>query len=53
MHGPKMFDFFYLFHLLHRELVPNPRQEMAAGSRVFRDSFISVILADVSVTSRK
>jgi len=47
-----MFDLFYLFDL-RRERVLNPRHEMAAGARVFRDSVISVILAGDSVTSRK
>jgi hypothetical protein len=53
MYGPKMFDLFYPFDLFRRERVPNPRHEMAAGIQVIRDSVISVILADVSVTSRK
>jgi len=53
MYGPKMFDLFYLFDLLCRERVPNPRHEMGAGARVIRDSVISVILAGVSVTSQK
>jgi hypothetical protein len=50
---PKMFDLFYLFHLLRRERVPNPRHEMAAGARVLRDSVISMIFGGVGVTSRK
>jgi len=53
MYGPKMIDLFYLFHLLRRERVPNPWHGMAAGARLFRDTVISVILAGVSVTSRK
>jgi hypothetical protein len=48
-----MFDLFYLFHLLHREQVPNPWHEMAAAAKVFRDSIIFMILVGVSVTSRK
>jgi len=35
------------------ERVQNPEHKMAAGARHFRDSVISVILAGVSVTSRK
>jgi hypothetical protein len=51
MYGPKMFGLFYLFDFLRREGVQNPGHNMAAGARHFRYSVISVILADVSVTS--
>ena len=44
---------FLIFYLLRRERVPNPRHEIAAGAGVFRQSVITVILAGVSVTSRK
>jgi len=50
MYGPKI---FYLFDLLCHEQVPIPRQKMAAGTRVIRDSVISVILAGVSAMSGK
>jgi len=49
---PKCLTLFYLFHLLRRERVQNPRHNMAAGARHFRHSVISVILEGVSVTSR-
>jgi hypothetical protein len=49
----KCWTFFYLFDLLRRERVQNPGHKMAADVRHFRDSAISVILAGVSVTSRK
>jgi hypothetical protein len=39
--------------LLCKEQVQNLWHNMAAGARHFRDSIISVILAVVSVTSRK
>jgi len=39
MYGPKMFDLFYLFDL-RRELVPNPRHEMAAGASHPRQRYI-------------
>jgi hypothetical protein len=47
MYGPKMFDLFYIFHLLRWKRVPNPWHEMAADARLFRDTVISVILAGV------
>jgi len=40
MYGPKMFDLFYLFDHLHREQVPNPRHEMAAGASRSRQCYI-------------
>jgi hypothetical protein len=53
MNGPKRFDSFDLFELPYRERVTIPGQKTAAGARVIRDSVISVILADVIVTSQK
>jgi hypothetical protein len=44
---------FHLFDLIRRERVQNPGHKMAAGTRHFRDSVISVILAGVRGTSRK
>ena len=49
----KCLTLFNLFDLLRRQRVQNPGHNMAAGARLFRDSVISVILAGVSVTSRK
>jgi hypothetical protein len=40
MYGPKMFDLFYFFDRLHRERVPNPRHEMAAGASHPRQRYI-------------
>jgi hypothetical protein len=50
MYGPKKFDPFLFFDLLRRERVQNSGHNIAAGARHFRHSFISVILAGVSVT---
>ena len=47
----KCLTLFYFFDLLRRERVQNPGHNMAAGARNFRYSVMSVILADVSVTS--
>jgi hypothetical protein len=53
----KCLTLFYLFYLLRRELVQNPGHNMAAGAvacdiyAVIRDSFMSAILAGVSVKS--
>jgi len=44
--------FFYLFDLLHMKRVQNPGHNMAAGTRHFLHSVISVILVGGSVTSR-
>jgi hypothetical protein len=47
----KCLTLFYLFDLLRKERVQNPGHNMAAGAKHFRHSVISVILADVRVTS--
>jgi hypothetical protein len=44
----KCLTLFYLFYLLRRERVQNRGHKMAAGTRHFRHSFISVILAGVT-----
>jgi len=55
----KCLTLFYLFDLLRRERVQNPGHNMAAGAvacdicPVIRDSVICVIIAGVSVKSRK
>jgi hypothetical protein len=55
----KCLTLFYLFYLLRRERVQNPGHNMAAGAvacdicPVIRDSVICVIIAGVSVKSRK
>jgi len=47
-----VWHFSTFFDLLRKEGVQNPGHNMAAGATHFRHSVISVILADVSVTSR-
>jgi hypothetical protein len=50
MYGPKIFTFSTFLTFFFRERVPIPRQKMAAGARVIRDSVISVIPAGVGAT---
>jgi len=40
MYGPKMFELFYLFELLRRDRVSNPRHEMAASASHPRQRYI-------------